>query len=431
MKSNYRYYNITLITLIVLALVSCNLKSDNHEDHKMKDNPAQTKQKYQCPMHPEVMSDKPDICPKCHMDLEPIAMSDREDSLRALVQPTNYVVISSLKPIHPSFNKGVSKINVSGFLTYNPDLAKSISARTSGRIEKLFVKYNFQMVEKGDLLLMLYSAELQTAQSEYLLLYKSPSPEKNILNGLYQKLINLGMSSASVEEIEKRGEVNATVPIYAPYSGHIHFLDAGSNISSHGLAWPKSSSGSLMETTTMEKDETKLTLKEGDYVKKGDLLFTIANESGLWALLKVLPSDINLIQKNDEVDVLVNGETHKGKIDFIEKSFDGRNDFFTARVYLTCNDHAGLKIGTLVKGVISVQSNKNKSLWVPSKSVINLGKSRSAVFVKQKVGYVAKEIHAGSSMGQWTEVLSGLTESDSIAPVASYLIDSEAFVNVK
>jgi len=25
---------------------------------------------YQCPMHPEVTSDKPGKCPKCHMDLE-------------------------------------------------------------------------------------------------------------------------------------------------------------------------------------------------------------------------------------------------------------------------------------------------------------------------------------------------------------------------
>ncbi len=29
--------------------------------------------RYQCPMHPEEISDKPGVCPKCGMNLEPMA----------------------------------------------------------------------------------------------------------------------------------------------------------------------------------------------------------------------------------------------------------------------------------------------------------------------------------------------------------------------
>jgi hypothetical protein len=32
-------------------------------------NKGQKRQLYTCPMHPEVTSDKPGKCPKCHMDL--------------------------------------------------------------------------------------------------------------------------------------------------------------------------------------------------------------------------------------------------------------------------------------------------------------------------------------------------------------------------
>lgn len=34
-------------------------------------------------------------------------------------------------------------------------------------------------------------------------------------------------------------------------------------------------------------------------------------------------------------------------------------------------------------------------------------------------------------MKEWIEVLSGLSVNDSIAPVSSYLVDSEAFINTK
>ncbi len=36
-----------------------------------KPEPA-AKPLYTCPMHPEVISDKPGLCPKCEMDLVPV-----------------------------------------------------------------------------------------------------------------------------------------------------------------------------------------------------------------------------------------------------------------------------------------------------------------------------------------------------------------------
>ncbi|WP_293897607.1 efflux RND transporter periplasmic adaptor subunit [Sporocytophaga sp.] len=393
----------------------------------MEQNTKHSDHKYYCPMHPEIVSDKPGTCPKCGMDLE--LMTEIKDTLSYLIEPTNQVVISSLKPIVSSSNKGKSQIKAQGYLTYNPNQTNSISARVSGRIEKLYVKFNFERVHKGQLLMDVYSPELQSAQDEYLLIYKSAlDSEHNIINALYQKLINLGMTEASIKQLEKNGMVNATVSIYSPYEGHIHFLTQASEIANHGLEWPSASGSSTMSNSL---EESELLVKEGNYIKKGDLLFTIANEKDIWAMFKIYPNDIPLIQEGEKVEVNINNNIYDGKIDFIEKSFVGSIDFYSVRVYLNCINHNNLTIGTLIEGNIAIKSDQAQKLWVPNLSVIHLGKSRSAVFVKQDIGYVAKEVRTGSTMDDWTEILSGISENDSIAPVASYFVDSEAFINIK
>ncbi len=59
----------------------------NHHDHRHEDMSHNTIQsqpdpKYACPMHPEITSDKPGMCPKCHMALEktkPISHNEHEN----------------------------------------------------------------------------------------------------------------------------------------------------------------------------------------------------------------------------------------------------------------------------------------------------------------------------------------------------------------
>jgi Cu(I)/Ag(I) efflux system membrane fusion protein len=427
MKKNFRYIKYILyIIFLLLAVISCDKSKKTHTDEMHIDNSMQMHgAKYYCPMHPEIVSDKPGICPKCDMDLELIPNEKSVDTLATLIQPTNRIVVSSLKPIATSLNKGYARIGTLGYLTYNPDYVNAISARVSGRIEKLYVKYNFEKVSKGQKLLDIYSSELLTAQNEYLYLIESKDTDSK--NAVREKLFNLGMNENALNILEKTKQVSPYVSVYTTSSGHVHFLSGNTNMSSHALTWPGNNTSNSMNEAASDNSET---LREGDYVKKGDPLFTIADGTSIWALFKILPNDISKIHTGESVDVIINNKTYSGKINFIEKSFDTDEDFYTARVYLSCHDHTDLKIGTLIRGYISVSNKKTNTLWIPTTATLNLGKSSYAVFIKKGIAYEASEIKTGTQTSEWIEVVSGLNASDSIAPVASYLVDSEAFISI-
>lgn len=56
--------SLAFILSLSIAIVSCGNKEQDHTEHN-----ASTSEVYTCPMHPEVISDKPGSCPKCGMEL--------------------------------------------------------------------------------------------------------------------------------------------------------------------------------------------------------------------------------------------------------------------------------------------------------------------------------------------------------------------------
>jgi hypothetical protein len=58
--------------VIVIAFIACkgneNKQPQSSNDSIKKDS---VRTEYTCPMHPEIVTDKPGKCPRCGMDLEP------------------------------------------------------------------------------------------------------------------------------------------------------------------------------------------------------------------------------------------------------------------------------------------------------------------------------------------------------------------------
>ena len=66
-------YLLALAAILTLTMAPAIAQSGN-ETKPVPATPAAA-QKYTCPMHPEVISDKPGKCPKCGMNLVPVKAS--------------------------------------------------------------------------------------------------------------------------------------------------------------------------------------------------------------------------------------------------------------------------------------------------------------------------------------------------------------------
>lgn len=383
---------------------------------------------YTCPMHPQIVRNAPGTCPICAMDLVRKGTGDEKvDTVKlgAVVKEPGRIVVTNIKAIRPKFFAPESKIEATGYITYDARRFNSIASRNAGRIEKLYVKYNFQPVSKGQKLFEIYSPELLTAQKDYIFLLEHDSKNSQLIEKSKNKLSLLGLTQSQINDLTQSRKPNYSVSVYSQYSGHVHDIE---HLKPNVLP-PQM--GMDQKQTDKTSSSTDFAVREGMYIEKGEIIFNIINTEVVWGVIKVFPANAHGLQLNQKVLLTVGNDTNEvleGKIDFIEPVFEKGSKAINARVYLK-NSHHQLKIGDFINAKINLE--KASSILIPEEAVLNLGK-RKMVFLKTRANvFEAHEITTGAIANGWIEVLSGLADTDQIAANAQYLVDSESFVELK
>ncbi len=401
-----------------------NMKMDS-KSGDMDMTTADDKVLYTCSMHPQIIRDKPGNCPICGMQLvkkEKESKEIHDVSLHTLLKPTNGYAISTIPATTLMKSEEPIEINALGYTAYNTSEVGAISARISGRIEKLYVRFRYQVIKKGQKIMDIYSPELLTAQQNLLFLIKNDPSNNSLISAAKEKLLLLGFPSDQLQQVINSQKTLFTVSVYSRYSGHIH--DA-SNMGMNSTTTETPEMNEAISLTTQE-----LNLKEGMYLQKGQTVFRVYNPNKVWALLNIYPSDQTFVKVGNKVRIVPEAKPDKNfqnSIYFIEPFFRPGSKTLTARVNVD-NSVLQLPIGSQVQATIF--SNPVNAEWLPKEAILSLGLEK-VVFVRSGNGYKAQKIETGVSYKNLIQITGGITVTDSVAANAQFLMDSESFIKIR
>ena len=394
-----KYVRSGLLILGGLFLGWLFFHSNNKTTDKQKSAVETKKQMWTCSMHPQIRVDHPGKCPICAMDLIPVVESSgaKVDS-NAVHFNKEAAELANVATSVVSRQQPSKDVRLYGKVQADERLLQNQVAHIGGRIEKLFVNFTGEAVHKGQLLAMIYSPELITAQQELIEAAKSKQTQPEIYQAAMEKLMQWMLTDRQIAQIESSGKVKTNFEVYSNTSGIV----------------------------------TAKRVATGDHVSEGTVLFDIANLSNVWVMFDAYESDLPFLKVGNTISFSLQalpGTNFSAKIQFIDPMIDPVNRVAKVRVEVS-NAGGKLKPEMFATGIVKANLNEFKDkLVIPRSAVLWTGK-RSIVYVKQSDGegfsFKMREIELGPTLGNSYVVESGLKTGEEIVTDGTFSVDAAA-----
>ncbi len=403
MKKYSIYIGLFILGLAIGRFGFGSASNDSHTSHS--ETEAATNTQWTCSMHPQILQPEAGDCPICGMELIPAeSVADGLD-INEFKLTKNAMALANIQTTVIGIQTGsIAGMVLSGKIVENENNNALQTTHFGGRIEKLYIETTGQKVRFGQKLALIYSPELVTSQKEFLTAVKSKSSDFLLYNAVKNKLKLWKLTATQINRIETSKKIITNFPIYASVSGIV----------------------------------SKKMIEEGQYVKKGQGLLTIANLNTVWADFDAYEKQLSSIKLGDKISIVTNANPNKkieAKITFIDPILNTSTRTVVVRAVLN-NSKGVLKPGMFVSGTFSKKTAKNSKkalLMIPKTAVMWTGK-RSLVYIKKSTDepiFEMREVVLGNAFSDLYEIIEGLEINDEIVTNGTFTVDAAAQLQSK
>jgi multidrug efflux pump subunit AcrA (membrane-fusion protein) len=296
------------------------------------------------------------------------------------------------------------RLETTGNIEADERLQGYVQTRFAGWIEQVFANSTYQYVHRGQPLFTIYSPDLMSTESEYLLAIEARKRLKDstvgdvttdassLVDSAAERLMLWGVSPREIARLERERTVRHAIEIDSPMSGYV------------------------VERNTLPNM----------YVQPDTRLFTITDLSKVWIYAAVFQDEIGKVHPGNPATVTVDaypGTNFDGHVDFIQPQIDPMTR--TAKVRCEFNNAKGQLLPGMFAHV-ALDLPIGDQTVIPDTAVLRTG-THNVAFIDRGDGYLTPaEIELGQHVGDQFIVLKGLSPGQQIVSSANFLIDSES-----
>lgn len=397
MKQRILYLGIALLAGLGLGYMLFNGGTSHSTSTEVHNHSAANPQQWTCSMHPQILQQEPGDCPICGMDLIPAESTASGLAPEQFKMTPNALALANIQTsiVEGATTQGATQ-NLSGKISINEEQIAVQASYYAGRIERLFINYAGQEVQKGQVLATLYAPQLVAAQQELLTAAALKETQPQLYRAVRKKLQLWKLSDKEIEAIEVSGKVREYFPIRASVGGTV----------------------------------TALLGAEGDYLKEGQAIARVSNLNTLWANFDAYERQLSQFKVGQKIEIYTSAYPNKkveGTISFIAPLLNNDTRTATLRATVKNNDKV-LKPGMFVSGKITTAPSTTKAVSIPASAVLWTGK-RSLVYVKAAQDspiFEMREVTLGQKNGAQVEIIEGLSIGEEIVTKGTFTVDAAA-----